>query len=74
MSFQAYIDTIKAKTGKIPEDFQVVAEQKGLLEPGVKTGQIVAWFKEDFGLGHGHAMAIVLTLRSGSPPEEKAEK
>jgi hypothetical protein len=68
MSFQAYIDNIKAKTGKTPEEFKVLAEQKGLLKEGVKTGQIVAWLKEDFGLGRGHAMAIVLTLRDGSPP------
>ena len=74
MSFQAYLDNIKAKTGKTPEDFKALAEQKGLLREDMKTGQIVAWLKEDFGLGRGHAMAIVLTLRSGSPPEEKAEK
>jgi len=72
MSFQAYIDNIKAKTGKTPEDFKALAEQKGLLREGVKTGQIVAWLKEDFALGHGHAMAIVLTLRSGTPPDETA--
>ena len=58
MSFQAYINNIKAKTGKTPEDFKKIAEKKGLLKPGVKAGQIVAWLKEDFGLGHGHAMAI----------------
>ena len=74
MSFQAYLDNIKAKTGKTPEDFQVLAEKKGLLREGVKTGQIVAWLKEDFGLGRGHAMAIVLTLRSASPPGERADK
>jgi len=74
MSFQAYIDNIKAKTGKTPEDFKVLAEKKGLLREGVKTGQIVAWLKEDFGLGRGHAMAIVETLRSASPPGENADK
>jgi Domain of unknown function (DUF4287) len=74
MSFQAYLDNIKAKTGKTPEDFKVLAEQKGLLGEGVKTGQIVAWLKEDFGLGRGHAMAIVLTLRSGSPPPIRADQ
>jgi Domain of unknown function (DUF4287) len=67
MSFQAYIDNIKAKTGKTPEDFKALAEKEGLLREGVKTGQIVDWLKEDFGLGRGHAMAIVLTLRSASP-------
>jgi len=58
MSFQAYLDNIKAKTGKTPDDFKALAEKKGLLKPGVKAGEILAWLKEDFGLGHGHAMAI----------------
>ncbi len=58
MSFQAYLDNIKAKTGKTPEQFKKLAEKKGLLQPEVKAGQIVSWLKEDFELGHGHAMAI----------------
>ena len=55
MSFQAYLDNIKAKTGKTPEDFRLLAEKKGLVKPG----EIVAWLKADFGLGHGHANALV---------------
>ena len=62
MSFQAYINNIKAKTGKSPEDFKKLAEEKGLLKPGVKAGEIVKWLKEDFDLGHGHAMAIYAWL------------
>jgi len=58
MSFQAYLDNIKTKTGKTPEQFKKLAEKKGLLEPEIKAGAIVAWLKEDFELGHGHAMAI----------------
>jgi hypothetical protein len=58
MSFQAYIDNIRAKTGKGPDDFKQLAEEKGLLKPGVKSGAIVAWLKDDFDLGHGHSMAI----------------
>jgi uncharacterized protein DUF4287 len=63
MSFQAYLDNIKTKTGKSPEDFKKLAEQKGFLKKGklndgVKAGEIVAWLKKDFDLGHGHAMAI----------------
>jgi len=53
MSFQAYLTNIKAKTGKTPEDFK-----KGKLKDGIKAGEIIAWLKEDFDLGHGHAMAI----------------
>ena len=55
MSFQAYLDTVKAKTGKTPQDFLVLAEKRGLLKPGVKVGEIVSWLREDFGLGCGTA-------------------
>lgn len=75
MSFQAYLDNIKAKTGKTPEDFQELAEKKGLLKPGTKTGEIVQWLKSDFGLGHGHAMAIAGVLtRSGTAQPSAGEK
>jgi hypothetical protein len=63
MSFQAYIENIKTKTGKTPDDFKKLAEEKGFLKKGelaegIKAGQIVTWLKDDFDLGHGHAMAI----------------
>ncbi|WP_341901038.1 DUF4287 domain-containing protein [Fluviicola taffensis] len=63
MSFQVYLDNIKAKTGKLPEEFQKLAQEKGFIKDGelladIKAGQIVAWLKEEFELGHGHAMAI----------------
>jgi hypothetical protein len=63
VSFQAYIDNIEAKTGKTPADFRAIAAEKGLLNSDVKAGHIVAWLKEDFGLGHGHSMAIYATLK-----------
>lgn len=68
MSFQAYLDNIEAKTGKSPADFKAMAVAKGLadasgLAPGVKAGQVIGWLKADFGLGHGHAMAIVALLK-----------
>lgn len=68
MSFQAYLNNIKTKTGKGPADFRKLAEKKGFtskgqLKPGVKAGDIVKWLKDDFELGHGHAMAIVALLK-----------
>jgi len=68
MSFQAYIDNIKAKTGKNPDDFKKLAEEKGFLKKGelvktVKATAITDWLKADFELGHGHAMAIYSTFR-----------
>lgn len=66
MSFQAYIDNIKKKTGKTPDDFKKIAEEKGFLKNGelmVKATQITNWLKEEFELGHGHAMAIYATFK-----------
>lgn len=68
MSFQAYIDNIKIKTGKSPEEFKKLAEKKGFMKEGeitqgIKAGEIVAWLKKDFGLGHGHAMAVYAVFK-----------
>jgi hypothetical protein len=68
MSFQAYIDNIEKKTGKTPEDFKKLAEEKGFLQngelkQGIKAGEIIAWLKKDFDLGHGHAMAIYAVFK-----------
>jgi hypothetical protein len=70
MTFQAYLDNIEAKTGKTPADFKALAKKKNLLEPGVKAGEIVAWLKKDFALGHGHAMAIYAVLKPLIPPKQ----
>ncbi len=76
MSFQAYLTNIEAKTGKSAADFRVYAAEKGwlaggTLRPDVKAGAIVADLKEQFALGHGHAMAIVALLK-GSKKEGDA--
>ena len=58
MSFQAYIDNIKAKTGKTPEDLKNLAQKAGVYKQDMMAGDLVAWLKKEFGLGHGHSMAI----------------
>lgn len=75
MSFQAYLTNIQAKTGKSPADFRALAEKKGFthegrLASGVTAGAVVKWLKDDFQLGHGHAMAIFALLK-GMKPEGK---
>lgn len=67
MSFQAYLDNIQAKTGKTPEDFKKLASEKGFCQngqitSGVKATTIIDWLKQEFELGHGHAMAIYAML------------
>lgn len=68
MSFQAYLDNIQSKTGQSPADLQAQAIDRGLADasgpaPGVKAGAVIDWLKTDFGLGHGHAMAIVAWIK-----------
>ena len=66
MSFQAYLDNIKAKTGLQASDFKRIAEEKGFVENDelkVKAGEIVNWLKTDYDLGHGHAMSIFAYLK-----------
>ncbi len=68
MTFQAYLDNIEVKTGKSPADFRKLAMKKGYLSSGklrtdIKVGEVVAWLKQDFQLGHGHATAIVALLK-----------
>jgi hypothetical protein len=69
MTFKAYLDNIEAKTGTSAADFKRLARKKGYLSRGglragiIKVGEVVAWLKQDFQLGHGHAMAIVALLK-----------
>ncbi|MGK5674618.1 DUF4287 domain-containing protein [Micromonospora sp. URMC 106] len=66
MSFQAYLDAIEDKTGKTPRALVDEAEQRGYRTAGVKAGVIVDWLKDDYGLGRGHAMALVHVIKNGS--------
>jgi hypothetical protein len=75
MTFQAYIDTIKAKTGMDPDDFQKIADEKGLLAGEIKAGPIQKWLKDDYDLGAGHSMALISVFRSqliAQPTKEEA--
>ena len=68
MSFQAYLDTIEARTGKSPADLRAMAAARGWtaddgLASGVKPMAIVDALEAELGLGHGHAMAVVALLK-----------
>ncbi|MDI6100422.1 DUF4287 domain-containing protein [Actinoplanes sp. NEAU-A12] len=71
MSFQAYLDNIEAKTGLTPRQFMTLAHERGLDEPSTKAGQIIAWLKADYGLGRGHAMALVHVIKNGAKISDK---
>lgn len=65
MSFQAYLDTIEAKTGLTPRQLLTIAEGKGMNGPEVKAGEILEWLRADYGLGRGHGMALVHVIKKG---------
>jgi hypothetical protein len=65
MSFQAYLDNIEKKTGKTPRELIAEAKQKGMDSPDTKSQTIVKWLKNDYGLGRGHAMALVYVIKNG---------
>lgn len=72
MTFQAYLDAIKAKTGLDPADFKRLASEKGILD--AKASVVLAWLKEDFDLGSGHGMAIFGTFKDRPEASERVDK
>lgn len=64
MSFQAYLDAVEIKTGLTPRQLVALAAERG-FGPETKATPIIEWLKEDYGLGRGHAMAIVHVITKG---------
>ncbi len=64
MSFQAYLDAVEDKTGKTPQELVDLAVERG-YGADTRAGEIVDWLKDDFGIGRGHAMAVVHVIRNG---------
>jgi hypothetical protein len=70
MSFQAYLDAIEKRTGKTPQELVDGAHARG-FGPDTKAGEIVTWLGDEYGLGRGHAMALVQVVRNGPEISEK---
>ncbi|GAA3920341.1 DUF4287 domain-containing protein [Microbacterium invictum] len=64
MSFQAYLDAIEKKTGLTPRQLVDLARERGFDE-STKATPIVEWLAADYGLGRGHAMALVHVITKG---------
>lgn len=70
MSFQAYLDTVEKKTGLTPRQLLDLATERG-FGTETKATPIIAWLKEDYGLGRGHAMAMVHVITKGDQISSK---
>lgn len=64
MSFQAYLDAVEVKTGLTPRELIARAHDKG-FGADTKATPIVQWLAADYGLGRGHAMAMVHVITKG---------
>jgi len=76
MTYKAYIENIEKQTGKTPEDFLALAKKKGFMKNGemiAKHNEVLTWLKKDMKLGHGHANAIILYLKSPEMAKKKIE-
>lgn len=70
MSFQAYLDTVEKKTGLTPRQLLDLATERG-FGPETKATPIIEWLKDDYGLGRGHAMAMVHVITKGDQISSK---
>ena len=71
MSFQAYLDTIEIKTGLTPRELLEKARERGFEGTDVRAADVVAWLAQDYGLGRGHAMALVHVIKNGPTAPQK---
>jgi hypothetical protein len=66
-----FIPNIEKKTGKTTSDFVALAIANGLGDPAIKPSVRMAWLQKDFGLGHGHAMAMAHAIKNALLERDK---
>ena len=70
MSFQASLDKAEEKTGLTRQQLVDAAHEKG-FGPDTKSGEILAWLADEYGLGRGHGMALVHVIKNGPGISDK---
>lgn len=66
-----FIPNIEKKTGKTTKEFVALAVKNGLGDPAIKPGVRMAWLKDEFGLGHGHALAMAHEIKLALEKSQK---
>lgn len=64
MTFQAYVDAVKEKTGKTPEQLKTEAAKLGIYSADMKATALVGWLAERYELGRGHSMSVWAVWKS----------
>jgi hypothetical protein len=70
MSFQAYLDKVETQTGLTPRQFIALAQEQG-FDATTKSTVVLNWLKQEHGLGHGHAQAMVHVILKGPKIDAK---
>jgi hypothetical protein len=55
----SYFPTIEKKYGRPVEEWLDVVRAAVAADPALKHGQLVTMLKDEHGMGHGHANAVV---------------
>jgi hypothetical protein len=58
VTFQAYLDAVRAKSGKTPEQLKAQAEKSGVYQSDMKATALIEWLQSEYGLGRGHSMSV----------------
>ena len=64
MTFQAYLDAVKAKTGLTPDGILALAKERGLYAPDMEAAALIKLLKDEFALGQGHSMSVWAVFKS----------
>jgi hypothetical protein len=70
MTYQAYLDAIEKRTGRTPRQLLEEAATRGFT-PTTRAADVVAWLKDDYDVGRGHAMALFGVLKNGATISDK---
>jgi hypothetical protein len=58
MTFQAYLDAVKSKTGLDPHGILALSKERSIYAPDMKATNLINFLKDEFDLGRGHSMSI----------------
>ena len=64
MTFQAYLDAVKVKTGLTPDGILALAKERGVYAQDMKAAVLIKLLKDEFALGQGHSMSVWAVFKS----------